>query len=140
MRIAPKNRLSLIAALPVLLASMFAVFPARAQRPASRGKTVEDPIEQGFEVKYRCVQIESNDVVSGCNGPLLTLHADGSYQIARELGTYEFVGGQWLLLTQSRLRGLVTYREIVFEYRDGDRSFRVTFHRVLASPSSLRNG
>ena len=71
---------------------------------------------------------------------MLTPHADGSYQIARELGTYEFVDGQWLMLTQSKLRGRVSYREIAFEYRDGDKTYRVTFRRIVSSPVILSNG
>ena len=87
--------------------------------------------------KYRCVRLEVEQKAAPCQSPPLILHDDGSYQIWGEEGTYELVQGRWLILEHSRRRGLgnvVNPREIVFEYRVGDKRCKVTFRRIFEPP------
>ena len=87
--------------------------------------------------KYRCVKLELQQKTAPCDSPPLVLHEDGSYQIWGEEGTYELVQGQWLILEHSQRRGLgqiVSPREIVFEYRVGDKRCKVTFQRIFEPP------
>ncbi len=87
--------------------------------------------------KYRCVRLEIQKKSAPCDSPPLILHEDGSYQIWGEEGSYELVQGRWLILEHSRRRGLgqiVSPREIVFEYRVGDKSCKVTFQRIFNPP------
>ena len=87
--------------------------------------------------KYRCVRLEMEQKSAPCDSPPLILHEDGSYQIWGEEGTYDLVQGRWLILEHSRRRGLghvVSPREIVFEYRVGDKRCKVTFQRIFDPP------
>ena len=87
--------------------------------------------------KYRCVRLELEQKSAPCDSPPLVLNEDGSYQIWGEEGTYELVQGRWLILEHSRRRGLghvVNAREIVFEYRVGDKRCKVTFQRIFDPP------
>lgn len=87
--------------------------------------------------KYRCVRLEMNGKSAPCGSPPLVLNEDGSYQIWGEEGSYELVQGRWLLLEHSQRRGLgqiVSAREIVFEYRVGDKKCKVTFQRIFEPP------
>jgi hypothetical protein len=84
--------------------------------------------------RYRCVSIEVGGQTSHCQSPSLTLNSDGSYQIWGESGTYEVVQDRWLVLSHSKRRGLgyfLTSKQIVFEYKVGNRKARVTFELVL---------
>lgn len=87
--------------------------------------------------KYRCVKLELEQKTAPCDSPPLVLNQDGSYQIWGEEGTYELVQGRWLILEHSQRRGLgqiVSPREIVFEYRVGDKRCKVTFQRIFEPP------
>ena len=71
------------------------------------------------------------------------LNEDGSYQIWGEEGSYELVQGRWLILEHSQRRGLghiVNAREIVFEYRVGDKKCKVTFQRIFEPPPGYSLG
>jgi hypothetical protein len=87
--------------------------------------------------KYRCVKLEMENKAAPCDSPPLVLNEDGSYQIWGEEGSYELVQNRWLILEHSKRRGLgriVSPREIVFEYRVGDKRCRVTFRRIFDPP------
>jgi hypothetical protein len=86
---------------------------------------------------YRCVSVEAGGKTSPCQSPSLILNSDGSYQIWGEYGTYEVVQDQWLVLSHSKRRGLGYLEkpgQIVFEYKIGKRTCRVTFERVVIPP------
>jgi hypothetical protein len=107
----------------MLLAGGLCSVPARAQ--------------ERLTGKYRCVRLEIEQKTAPCQSPPLVLNSDGSYQIWGEEGTYELVQGRWLILSHSRRRGLgrmISPREIVFEYRVGDKRCRVTFRRIFDPP------
>jgi hypothetical protein len=90
-----------------------------------------------FAGTYRCVRLEMDQKSAPCQSPPLTLNQDGSYQIWGEEGSYELVQNRWLILEHSQRRGLgqiVSPREIVFEYRVGDKRCKVTFQRIFEPP------
>lgn len=96
-----------------------------------------DPGPGQLAGKYRCVKLELEQKTAPCDSPPLVLHEDGSYQIWGEEGSYELVQGRWLVLEHSQRRGLgkiVSPREIVFEYRVGDKRCKVTFQRIFDPP------
>ena len=96
-----------------------------------------DPGRGRLAGKYRCVNLELDEKTAPCDSPPLVLHEDGSYQIWGEEGSYELVQGRWLILEHSQRRGLgkiVSPREIVFEYRVGDKRCKVTFQRIFDPP------
>jgi len=106
---------------------------------AARAQDAQDK-DQGrgrLSGKYRCVRLELEQKSAPCDSPPLVLNDDGSYQIWGEEGTYTLVQGRWLILEHSRRRGLghiVSPREIVFEYRVGDKRCKVTFQRIFDPP------
>jgi hypothetical protein len=96
-----------------------------------------------FAGKYRCIRLEMNGQSAPCQSPPLVLNEDGSYQIWGEEGSYELVQGRWLILEHSQRRGLgqiVSAREIVFEYRVGDKKCKVTFQRLFEPPPGYSLG
>jgi hypothetical protein len=96
-----------------------------------------------FAGKYRCVRLQMDQESAPCQSPPLVLNEDGSYQIWGEEGTYELVQGRWLILEHSQRRGLgqiVNAREIVFEYRVGDKKCKVTFQRIFEPPPGYSLG
>jgi len=107
---------------------------------AVEARAQEQDKDQGRERlagKYRCVRLEIQQKSAPCDSPPLILHEDGSYRIWGEEGSYELVQGRWLILEHSRRRGLgqiVSPREIVFEYRVGDKNCKVTFQRIFDPP------
>jgi hypothetical protein len=99
----------------------------------------KDPVQERgqYAGKYTCVRLEMDGKSAPCGSPPLVLNEDGSYQIWGEEGSYELVQGRWLLLEHSQRRGLgqiVSAREIVFEYRVGDKKCKVTFRRIFEPP------
>jgi hypothetical protein len=119
--------LAAASALYLMVMAFVGVAPARAQARLTG--------------QYRCVRVSAGGRTAPCQSPPLILNRDGSYQIWGEKGTYEVVQGQWLVLSHSKRRGLghvVSAREIVFEYRDGSQSCRVTFQRIYNPPTGLR--
>jgi hypothetical protein len=99
--------------------------------------TSEAQAQERLAGKYRCVRLEMEQKTAPCQSPPLLLNDDGSYQIWGEQGTYELVQGRWLILEHSQRRGLgkiVNPQEIVFEYRVGDKSCKVTFRRIYEPP------
>ena len=83
------------------------------------------------------MRLEIDEKSAPCQSPPLVLNEDGSYQIWGEEGSYELVQGRWLILEHSQRRGLgqiVGAREIVFEYRVGDKKCKVTFQRTFDPP------
>lgn len=96
-----------------------------------------------FAGRYRCVRLEMDQKSAPCVSPPLVLNEDGSYQIWGEEGSYELVQGKWLILEHSERRGLgkiVNAREIVFEYRVGDKKCKVTFQRIFDPPPGYSLG
>ena len=131
----PKDRtrarlLKAAAALAILLATGASV--------GAQDKQEDQGQDRGrFAVTYRCVRLEMDQKSAPCQSPPLTLNEDGSYQIWGEEGSYELVQNRWLILEHSQRRGLgqiVTPREIVFEYRVGDKKCKVTFQRIFEPP------
>jgi hypothetical protein len=119
-----------LSVLAVLLVSAVMVPSARAQAEAQPGK-------------YRCVSVLVAGRAARCQSPSLILNSDGSYQIWGESGTYEVVQQRWLVLSHSKRRGLgyfLTSKEIVFEYKAGGRTCRVTFKREFEPSSGLIDG
>jgi hypothetical protein len=110
---------------------------AQAQDQAT-DRALDAAQERGrFAGKYRCVRLEMEQKKAPCASPPLVLNEDGSYQIWGEEGSYELVQGKWLILEHSERRGLgqiVSAREIVFEYRVGDKKCKVTFQRIFDPP------
>lgn len=131
----PKDRtrarlLKAAAALAILLATGASV--------GAQDKQEDQGQDRGrFAGTYRCVRLEMDQKSAPCQSPPLTLNEDGSYQIWGEEGSYELVQNRWLILEHSQRRGLgqiVTPREIVFEYRVGDKKCKVTFQRIFEPP------
>jgi hypothetical protein len=127
----------------MLLALILAAgVPVRAQNAREKAQDVE--VERGrFAGKYRCVSLEMDQKSAPCQSPPLVLNEDGSYQIWGEEGSYELVQGKWLILEHSQRRGLgqiVSAREIVFEYRVGDKKCKVTFQRIFEPPPGYSLG
>ena len=111
-------------ALPIVSALLI-LFAATVLAPSGRAEAPPG--------EYRCVKVEVAGQSSSCQSPPLVLNDDGSYRIWGEYGTYEVVQGRWLVLSHSKRRGLGYLEgrsEIVFHYRVGDRTCRVTFRRV----------
>src|SRR5947209_20320245 len=66
-----------------------------------------------------------------CTSPPLVLHADGTYKIWAEQGTYRIDGNQ-LKLSESKKHGwgqLLRGRQIVFEFTYRRKKHKVTFRR-----------
>lgn len=110
---------------------------AQAQNRA-KDKALDSAQDRGkYAGKYRCLQLEMDGKSAPCASPPLVLNEDGSYQIWGEEGSYELVQGRWLILEHSQRRGLgqiVSAREIVFEYRVGEKKCKVTFQRIFEPP------
>jgi hypothetical protein len=111
---------------------------------AARAQNLDPAEERGqYAGKYRCVRLEMDQKTAPCQSPPLVLNEDGSYQIWGEEGSYELVQGRWLVLEHSQRRGLgriVNAREIVFEYRVGDKKCKVTFQRIFEPPPGYSLG
>jgi hypothetical protein len=126
------GRLAQIAGLLALLGM------ASGSNVLAQNKAKEKAQERGqFAGKYSCVRLEMDGMSAPCGSPPLMLNEDGSYQIWGEEGSYELVQGRWLLLEHSQRRGLgqiVSPREIVFEYRVGEKKCKVTFRRIFDPP------
>jgi hypothetical protein len=121
----------------LLLVVLAGACTAQAQDQA-RDKARDSAQERGrYAGKYRCVRLELEGKSAPCGSPPLVLNEDGSYQIWGEEGSYELVQGKWLILEHSQRRGLgqiVSAREIVFEYKVGDKKCKVTFQRIFEPP------
>jgi hypothetical protein len=115
-----------------------------AAQAQSESRSQEAAQDRGrFAGKYRCVRLEIDQKSAPCQSPPLVLNEDGSYQIWGEEGSYELVQGRWLILEHSQRRGLgqiVSAREIVFEYRVGDKKCKVTFQRIFEPPPGYSLG
>lgn len=124
----------------LLLLAILAVGSAAQAQSESRDAAQE---RVRFAGKYRCVRLQMDQESAPCQSPPLVLNEDGSYQIWGEEGTYELVQGRWLILEHSQRRGLgqiVNAREIVFEYRVGDKKCKVTFQRIFEPPPGYSLG
>ncbi len=67
---------------------------------------------------YRCWSQNVGGAGRRCTGPPLILHADGTYEISSERGTYSITGDQ-VVLSESRIRGpgrLSGGNQVIFEY------------------------
>jgi hypothetical protein len=127
----PRTRARFVQAAGILLILLAGRASARAQNQD------KDDDKERLAGKYRCVRLELEQKSAPCDSPPLVLNGDGSYQIWGEEGTYELVQGHWLILEHSQRRGLghiVNAREIVFEYRVGDKRCKVTFQRIFDPP------
>lgn len=86
---------------------------------------------------YNCVKVEIAGKTQPCSAPSIELNSDGSYQILAERGTYEIVGGHWLVLSTSRNHGkarLDGSKEIVFEFVSGGKKSRITYRQKYQRP------
>ncbi|MGH9679780.1 MAG: hypothetical protein ACRD4Y_07490 [Candidatus Acidiferrales bacterium] len=101
----------------------FSALPARAQTYLSG--------------TYDCTKVEIAGKSQPCTAPSLELNADGSYQILDEQGTYEIVGGHWLVLSTSKDHGrarLSGSKLIIFDFVSGGRKSRITYRREYQRP------
>ncbi len=124
---------------PIWMASLAALLLGWLVSPAvAQSKAREREAErERFAGKYRCLKLEMDGKSAPCDSPPLVLNQDGTYSIWGEEGSYELVQGRWLLLEHSQRRGLgqiVSPREIVFEYRVGEKRCKVTFQRIFDPP------
>ena len=86
---------------------------------------------------YNCVKVEIAGKTQPCSAPSIELNLDGSYQILAERGTYEIVGGHWLVLSTSKNHGkarLDGSKEIVFEFVSGGKKSRITYRQKYQRP------
>jgi hypothetical protein len=117
---------------PPLLA-IFVILQGLACAPAAHAQQV-------LQGRYRCLRVEAQNQSAPCQSPPLVLNRDGSYQIWGERGTYEVVGGRWLVLSHSHRRGrgqFLPSGEIVFEYQLAGTRTRVTFRRLFDVPHGV---
>ena len=132
---APRTPIAL--AVLAAVSALSATRTLRAQNQA-RDKALDAAQERDrYAGKYRCIRLEMEGKSAPCSSPPLILNEDGSYQIWGEAGSYELVQGRWLILEHSQRRGLgqiVNAREIVFEYRVGEKKCKVTFQRIFEPP------
>lgn len=86
---------------------------------------------------YNCVRVEVAGKTQPCSAPSIELNSDGSYQILAERGTYEIVGGHWLVLSatknhsKARLDGS---KEIDFEFVSHGKQSRIIYRRKYQRP------
>ena len=86
---------------------------------------------------YNCARVEVAGKEQRCSAPSIELNSDGSYQILAERGTYEIVGGHWLVLSatknhsKARLDGS---REIDFEFVSHGKKSRIIYRRKYQRP------
>jgi hypothetical protein len=122
----------------VLLILVLAGASSLQAQDKARNKGRDSAQERGrYAGKYRCLELEMDGKAAPCASPPLVLNEDGSYQIWGEEGSYELVQGRWLILEHSQRRGLgqiVSPREIVFEYRVGEKKCKVKFQRIFDPP------
>jgi hypothetical protein len=86
---------------------------------------------------YNCVRVEVAGKANPCSAPSIELNSDGRYQILAEHGTYEIVGGRWLVLSASRNHGkarLDGSKEIVFEFLSHGKKSMITYRRKYQRP------
>ena len=86
---------------------------------------------------YNCVKVEVAGKTKSCSAPSIELDSDGSYQILAERGTYEIVGGHWLVLSTSKNHGkarLDGSKQIVFEFVSGGKKSRIIYRQKFQRP------
>jgi hypothetical protein len=87
---------------------------------------------------YNCARVEVAGKTQPCSAPSIELNSDGSYQILAERGTYEIIGGHWLVLSatknhsKARLDGS---KEIDFEFVSHGKKSRIIYRRKYQRPS-----
>ena len=93
------------------------------------------PVNRCRRQLRRCLPVCQRLVVDGrsgrCTSPPLVLHADGTYKIWGEQGTYRIDGNQ-LKLFESKKHGrgrLLRGRQIVFKFSHRGKKHKVTFRR-----------
>lgn len=86
---------------------------------------------------YHCVKVEVAGKIQPCSVPSIELNSDGSYQILAERGTYEIVGGHWLVLSTSKNHGKALLdgpEKIVFEFVSGGKKSKITYRENYQRP------
>jgi hypothetical protein len=86
---------------------------------------------------YNCVRVEVAGKTQTCSAPSIELNSDGSYQILAERGTYEIVGGHWLVLSASKNHGKARLdggNEIVFEFLSHGKKSRIVYRQKYQRP------
>ena len=85
---------------------------------------------------YNCIRVEVAGKTQPCSAPSIELNSDGSYQILAERGTYEIVGGHWLVLsaTKNRKARLDGSKEIDFEFMSHGKKSRIIYRRKYQRP------
>jgi hypothetical protein len=88
---------------------------------------------------YKCSTIEVSGTVRPCTAPSLELKSDGSYKLLSEVGSYEVVGGHWLVLSAAKRHGkgrLTANKEIVFEFISHGVKNRIIYRKKTQRPSN----
>src|ERR1700680_574502 len=88
--------------------------------------------ETSLSGTYRCASMEVAGKTVPCKVPSLELKSDGSYSMLSESGSYEIVGGHWLVLSGSKRHGrarLDGSKKIIFEFVSGGKKSRIVYRR-----------
>jgi hypothetical protein len=86
---------------------------------------------------YRCASMEVAGKTVPCKVPSLELKSDGSYRMLSESGSYEIIGGHWLVLSGSKRHGrarLDGSKKIIFEFVSGGKKSRIVYRRKYQRP------
>ncbi len=92
---------------------------------------------------YNCVRVEVAGKTQPCSAPSIELNSDGSYQILAERGTYEIVGGHWLVLSATKSHNkarLDGSKEIDFEFMSHGKKSRIIYRRKYQRPPGWVSG
>jgi hypothetical protein len=95
--------------------------------------------EDSLSGTYKCTSIEVSGSIKPCDAPSLELKSDGSYKLLSEIGTYEVVGGHWLVLSAAKRHGkarLTGDKEIIFEFLSHGTKNRITYRKKIQRPSN----
>jgi hypothetical protein len=93
--------------------------------------------ETSLSGTYRCASMEVAGKTVPCKVPSLELKSDGSYRMLSESGSYEIVGGHWLVLSASKRHGrarLDGSKKIIFEFVSGGKKSRIVYRRKYQRP------
>ena len=107
-----------------VVAMIFTALPTRAQTYLSG--------------TYNCKEMEIAGKTQRCSAPSIELKSDGSYQVLAERGTYEIVGGRWLVLSTSKNHGKARLngdKVIIFEFISGGKKNKIVYRQKYERPS-----
>ena len=94
--------------------------------------------ENSLSGTYKCATIEVSGNVQPCSAPSIELKSDGSYKLLSEVGSYEIVGGRWLVLSAAKRHGkarLTGKMEIIFEFVSHGERNRIVYRKKFQRPS-----